>query len=103
MSDVPPFLVALVLDSHAACMGTRHPPGLRPGADAVVHACSCRHQALPPDAQAHLRSILEGVAANARYPGDGANDGDGPAGVPAGGAAGPAALAARDEQVGLRA
>jgi exportin-T len=43
----------------------------------------------------HLRSILEGVAAAARYPADSANEGSGPDGVPSDEAE---ALAAREEQ-----
>jgi exportin-T len=50
---------------------------------------------MPPDAALHLRSILEGVAAAARYPRDSANEGSGPDGVPADEAE---ALAAQEEQ-----
>ncbi|GBF91404.1 exportin [Raphidocelis subcapitata] len=54
-----------------------------------------RNQTLPPNAALHLRSVLEGVAAAARYPDESANEGAGPDGVPPGEAE---ALAAREEQ-----
>jgi exportin-T len=54
-----------------------------------------RGQAMPADAALHLRSILEGVAAAARYPADSANDVGGPDGTPKDEAE---ALAAREEQ-----
>lgn len=60
-----------------------------------LKALAKRGQAPPADAALHLRSILEGVAAAARYPADGGNEGAGADGAPTGEAE---ALAAREEQ-----
>ncbi|WIA12173.1 hypothetical protein OEZ85_012245 [Tetradesmus obliquus] len=77
---------------------------------ARLRALTKRGQALPAGAQMHIQAVLEGVAAAARYPADGANEADDGSGGPGLGAAAAAAagsrarlsdaemLAAREEQ-----